>query len=344
MEALAKKFNLPLEVKSLTAGQEKPKTENFESWARNQRYDFFASLKAKYPIAAVIVGHQENDLIETFLMQQERQSIVKYYGLPITTNHHNLKIWRPLLTHKKSEILQWLNEHNIQYAIDSTNSDITLQRNRIRRHLSESEFAKIQQVIKFFNQENQKQNNLVKRYIVKNQNDNSLLLANELGLWDQEKLQRLIYLFLQQHKIELQLSGRKKQVVKEIAKRVAKSDKNFWSINFGNQLLIKDYNTLRILNTETLPSAITVLKTKTDFDKLQKFLNREQIIDSLITDNHQFPYEIWTLNPEQIKGQKWGSKSLQNILGKQKFSYEKRFKTGVIYHPGQKKLLPLWQW
>lgn len=344
VEALAKKFNLPLEVKSIAAHKEKPNSENFESWARNQRYDFFASLKTKYPFSTVVVGHQENDLIETFLMQQERQSMVKHYGLAPTTHHHNLKIWRPLLTRKKSEILQWLDDHDVTYAVDSTNNDVTLQRNRIRHQLKESEFAKIHQVIRFFNQENQKQNNLAKHYIAKNQRDNGLLLANELGLWDQEKLQRLIYLFLQQQQIELQLGGRKKQMVKEIAKRLTKSDKNFWAINFGNQLLIKDYNVLRVLHTETLPPATTVVKTKSDFAKLQKFLNKEQIISTIGTDNYQFPYEIWTLNPERIKGQKWGSKSLQTLLGKQKFSYEKRFKTGVIYHPAQKKLLHLWQW
>ena len=44
-------------------------------------------------------------------------------------------IFRPLLTTPKSDILEYAREHQVEYREDSTNMDITYDRNRIRHDI-----------------------------------------------------------------------------------------------------------------------------------------------------------------------------------------------------------------
>ena len=47
-------------------------TGNFQEWAREKRYQFFSEVVLKEDAYAVLVAHQEDDLIETYLMQKTR--------------------------------------------------------------------------------------------------------------------------------------------------------------------------------------------------------------------------------------------------------------------------------
>ena len=54
---------------------------NFEAAAREKRYVFFARLVKEYGYSGVLTGHQKDDLIETFLMQEEKGLVPDWYGL-----------------------------------------------------------------------------------------------------------------------------------------------------------------------------------------------------------------------------------------------------------------------
>lgn len=76
---LCKKFNLKLELLNIQKNYDLLK-ENFESWAREKRYDFFNKIAKKYNIYNLLVAHNLNDLIETYLLQLQRNNLVDYYG------------------------------------------------------------------------------------------------------------------------------------------------------------------------------------------------------------------------------------------------------------------------
>lgn len=126
----AKKHNLPLRVKKVHFTPARKK--NFEEWARNERYKFFAKLAAQYKAQHVAVAHNKNDQAETVLMH-----FVRGAGLPGWSGMRMQegKLIRPLLPFTRQEILAELRRAKIRYATDATNRDRTYLRNRLRHQL-----------------------------------------------------------------------------------------------------------------------------------------------------------------------------------------------------------------
>ncbi len=123
--------HIPIEVLD-TNGLEM--TGNFQEWAREIRYKFFADVLIKYSADAVLVAHQEDDLIETYLMQKKRGNFVKYIGIARENVLFGVKIIRPLLDYSKQYLLDYDKENNVPYSIDESNLTDHYERNRVRHH------------------------------------------------------------------------------------------------------------------------------------------------------------------------------------------------------------------
>ena len=105
-----------------------------ENEARKKRYDFFKELQKKYNASILLTAHHGDDLIETILMRLTRGSNLNgYIGIREITTNQNFKILRPLLTTTKKDIIKYLDENNINYAIDKTNDEMIHTRNRYRK-------------------------------------------------------------------------------------------------------------------------------------------------------------------------------------------------------------------
>ena len=112
-------------------------TGNFEAAARKYRYDFFKECVLKYDLKGVLLAHQEDDLLETYFMQEESGIEPSFYGLKEEMIYEGMVVRRPLLNYTKKELIEYCNEHQIQYFIDSTNEDESYTRNRIRHQVVE---------------------------------------------------------------------------------------------------------------------------------------------------------------------------------------------------------------
>lgn len=109
---------------------------NTENYARKKRYEFFEKLIKKYNATYLLTAHHGDDLTETILMRLIRGSSLKgYAGFSKITDKKNYKIYRPLITKTKEEILNYAIKNNIPYAIDKTNESDDYTRNRIRKLL-----------------------------------------------------------------------------------------------------------------------------------------------------------------------------------------------------------------
>lgn len=132
----AKEWDVPLHRMDI---RHEEKDGNFEAWARKIRYDYFRKLVQEEGFGDVLTAHHQDDAIETYLLQKERHSLPRHYGLSPTSDIGGLIVLRPLLGLSKKEIYHFLNEKMIPYFEDPTNHDDHTKRNRIRKTLSEEE-------------------------------------------------------------------------------------------------------------------------------------------------------------------------------------------------------------
>lgn len=110
---------------------------NFEAAARNWRYDFFAHLVTANNLEGVLIAHQQDDLLETYLMQEEKGIIPEFYGLKEERRINGIRVVRPLLGKTREELRNYCEDRGITYFTDSTNQDRSYTRNRIRMDMVE---------------------------------------------------------------------------------------------------------------------------------------------------------------------------------------------------------------
>lgn len=112
-------------------------TGNFEAWARDARYKFFEEVARETGADILYVGHNEDDAIETWMIQKERGAIPEYYGIKAISHRRsgNLLVVRPLLNKTKAELEQLCNDKGIEWGLDETNLSDDYTRNKIRHHI-----------------------------------------------------------------------------------------------------------------------------------------------------------------------------------------------------------------
>lgn len=123
---MAKKYGLPFVYQNgnLGAGAS-------EEIARNARYDFLRQVQKAAKANAIVTAHHQDDAIETavfnMLRGTGRRGMSSLSDLP--------HIRRPLLHVRKSDIHAYAKEQGLVWYEDSTNADVTITRNYIRKIL-----------------------------------------------------------------------------------------------------------------------------------------------------------------------------------------------------------------
>ncbi len=128
---LAEDLDFPIYVKHYLKANKK-KEVNLEDDMRNFRYAFFRKLKKEQGFNKIATAHHGDDLVETFLMNLIRGAALD--GLTPFNNNDQTLI-RPLLFTDKQKIRKWLEQNNLGYRIDKSNSDNSFFRNSLRNEL-----------------------------------------------------------------------------------------------------------------------------------------------------------------------------------------------------------------
>ena len=134
LEAYCKKNNIELYVKEVN---ESLGNNNLEEQCRIIRYTFFKELVNKYHFYAVLIAHNQDDVIETYLMQKTRQNLVEFFGIKENPIIFDTKIIRPVLGFTKQELLIFCDINKVEYSIDKTNLQDAFLRNKIRHQVVE---------------------------------------------------------------------------------------------------------------------------------------------------------------------------------------------------------------
>jgi tRNA(Ile)-lysidine synthase len=110
-----------------------PLTAGREGTWRRLRYRALLELKRARGLDAIATGHHRDDIAEGVLVQLLRGGGPRALsGIEASTTDG---IVRPLLPWSRSEIRTWLDEREIAWREDSSNSDLELLRNRVRLDL-----------------------------------------------------------------------------------------------------------------------------------------------------------------------------------------------------------------
>jgi tRNA(Ile)-lysidine synthase len=132
------KLNLPVITQRIDvrdyAGSQKL---SIETAARKLRIDALLDIAAKQNCACIATAHQKNDNAETILQRLSRGT--GFRGLcgiwPAKEFTAGVRFVRPLLCASRDEIIQYLNNRNLKWCTDRTNTDCAYRRNFIRHRL-----------------------------------------------------------------------------------------------------------------------------------------------------------------------------------------------------------------
>jgi tRNA(Ile)-lysidine synthase len=124
------KNNLDLTVKNIKLSTHK----NTEDQLRNKRYE--SLLNDMYKNEALVLGHHENDQFETFLYRLFRGSSPKgLSAIKKISMRNNKVLCRPFLQVSKNIIINISKNLKLAYINDHTNSDLSYDRNYIRKKI-----------------------------------------------------------------------------------------------------------------------------------------------------------------------------------------------------------------
>ncbi len=125
---LAERLGCPLFLKKLSGRT--LHDAGMEEWARRERYRFYLEVKERERYDCVATGHTADDQAETVLMRIVRGSGLR--GMRGILPKRDDGIIRPILDLRREEVVGWLASRGIGFRDDSSNSDHSFERNRIR--------------------------------------------------------------------------------------------------------------------------------------------------------------------------------------------------------------------
>jgi tRNA(Ile)-lysidine synthase len=106
--------------------------ESIEAFARQARYDFFASLLTD-PTDRLCLAHHQDDQVETFFLNLVRGSGLNgLTAMPVSRPLGNGALLRPLLNFSRADLQAYAQQYALQWIEDPSNEDQRFDRNFLR--------------------------------------------------------------------------------------------------------------------------------------------------------------------------------------------------------------------
>jgi tRNA(Ile)-lysidine synthase len=127
-------WQLPCEIGVVPEGMLSQQSGSVEENARNARYRFLEQAAAKFGCSAIVLAHTADDQTETVLHHLLRGTGIRgLRGIPaVRTLQPGLRLVRPMLGIRRRAIEQYLEQLGQSFRVDSTNTDHSMTRNRLR--------------------------------------------------------------------------------------------------------------------------------------------------------------------------------------------------------------------
>lgn len=284
------------------------KDGNFEDWARQIRYRFFRKVIHASCLDDVLTAHQKDDAVETYLLQKERHSLPRFYGLAPTSLVEGVQVIRLLLSIWKTEIYAFLKKNRSPYFEDPTNHDDHTKRNILRRELSLAKKKRISEEIRL---ENARLSQLYKRF----SSFPEQMAFQDYRELSQEDQKRLAFFLLDKHE-PLLSHERREGLGREVFEFL--KGKTSASLQLKEKVLYR------------LPD-IFFIENKIHYHDYEKVIDRPgfydfgffsiDLQDPAIFNNTVFPITIRNVHKEDKIGTALLSKSVPEFLKKQKVPF-----------------------
>lgn len=284
------KHNLILEV--LNNVNYNKKSGNLENFARVVRYNFFKDMYSKYNCDFLYVGHNKDDLIETYYLQLDRDGKCDYYGLRESIVMYDMKVKRVLLSYSKEELKKYCDDNDIEYGVDETNFDNSYRRNNIRNNkVSIMGEEEKENVIKEINEKNvfkEKEYNRIHKLLEDCKNGNNSLVLdifNKYGLND--KVSVLYYFVIEMVRVKVSISEKR---LLDVVSKINSNKPNVFLGCFGGYCLYKEYSNL-VIKQEEKKYCYIIEDLSSDLGKFE-ICDKGKKLEKVVVCKNQFPLKI----------------------------------------------------
>ena len=122
-------------------------TTGIQAKARVARYDLLAAWCAFNQVTWLLTGHTQDDQAETVVMRQARTNTAdSLAGIWGTSKWNDVKILRPILSMRRTDLRTYLNGLDQPWIDDPSNFDETFERVRVRNSLDDARIADLAQI------------------------------------------------------------------------------------------------------------------------------------------------------------------------------------------------------
>lgn len=292
-----------IEFYSCSAGNF-PKSQNFQATARVFRYNFFKLIYNQTNCDYLLIAHNLDDALETYIFNAQRNSYTRYVGLKYSINNFDMNIIRPLLSYEKKALQQYCDDNNVPYSIDSSNLTDVYTRNKIRHTIIEkmSKESKIA-MLKDIDEENNRLEKLYEEIVTVSVNES----YNIKSFYRMTKFDVIHILFYLIEKITH--SNPKAGIIECLYGDILNGNVNI-IYPIDDYFIVLEYSSIRVIKKETLnsfknyrykveeaPSIFAI-----DIKEIKKQFKNEKNL-----------YLVPTINYRKVKGS-FGSKTVKRFF------------------------------
>lgn len=313
--------------------------KGLEEIGREVRYEYFNEVLKKINGNKIAVAHNLDDQIETFLFRLMRGSSLEgLKGIPEREN-----IIRPIKEIYKSQILEYLDKHNISYRIDKTNFENKFTRNSIRidliPYIEKQYNVKFKEKINYLLNEILEVNNFLDRNINEFSLKENIIELERLKELDIYLQKRILNKYLKKNDIEV--SREKIDTILNILYTGGTKKIDLTK----NKILKKEYNKLMIVSLKKEKQKKEEIKVKIPFKIIYNEYIIEAIEDEKELGNNEFLTNLSVDDEVIIRIRKEGDKivpigmknlkKIKEIFINKKIPREKRETIPIIEKEGE---------
>lgn len=279
---------------------------NFQAFARRYRYSFYKECCELYGCEGVLVAHQLDDVLETYLMQKDKKLECDYFGLKDHIQLFDVDVYRPLLALTKKDCIDYCEMHHIEYGIDESNLTDDYTRNKIRHSLVEP--MSLNEKYELLNEMNSLNEEIRKRNDAWLYQENSFETDWYLKLEENERYQYLRYICNKEAHIHLS-----KEHCMELDKALH-SKKNF-IIHLEDYVLHKSYGLCEVVGNcfkDYCYEIKSLYEFETKFFKVR--LNGGNNLNGVTVKEDDFPLVIRNARDEDKILLRFGYKKLSRFF------------------------------
>ncbi len=293
-EKMVEKYCIKHKIQFYHADAIKNTNENFQSWARKFRYDFFVDIVKKEKADGILVAHHLDDLLETYLFQKKRKGIYSFYGINSLTFYKDIPVIRPLLKYRKKELLIYCVNNNVPYSIDESNLKNDYTRNKIRHQIVEKltpvEIEKLLVEIETINKKNKEEEKIVEEYLYKT-NTYKLIQFKTYSYNVQKKI--IYKIMLKHHK---KCTGR--EIDNIISFLLSDNSNAVYTIKQPMLRIYKNYGFWEVKNIKELDYIYKIYE-KTIFESDLVYFNMNGFEDKFFIKNDSYPLTITNVKKDE---------------------------------------------